>query len=457
MKKVLVWCLIFSFFITTTPLPAQTPPAPEAPKPTVAILPFDVGPGIDPGARMALTEELQNNLFETGAWKLINQAEMDKILRQHNFNLSGCTSSECAVKVGEILQVQKIFTGAVTLLGSTYSVTIRLTDVETGTVERIVSEKCPNCKIDELFKLVNRLAYDISGPSHAEGPTPPPTLGAGVVEIITDPPGASIYLDAQLAGQSPSTLKDIPSGPHNLILVLEGHQNIAKKIIVGRNRTTKVNEMFVEITGTLDLKTDPEGAAVLIDGKQVGKTPYVGEVGIGTHKLGIQLPDYQPIEQSVTISYQQKTTLSLRLTPNPGRLLVTSTPSGATVSIDGVIKGKTPLSGIELAVGQHKVAASLEGYQTEEKEITVTANAALNVDFSLQRAAPPPPQTVAQSPPPQTAAKATKPFYKKWWVWAIAGAVIAGGAAAAASGGKGGGGGGGGGGGTGNIGVSWTP
>jgi|GEM_PF-5288502 len=166
MRKIFLWALIFSFLASTTPLPAQTPQAPppaKAPLPTVAVLPFDIGLGIDPGTRKALTDKLETALLRTHKWHIINQAEMEKVLRQHNFNLSGNTSDENAVKAGQILQAQKIITGTVTLLNSTYIVTIRVTDVETGTEENAVTEICAECKIESLLNLVEEMAFKLSG------------------------------------------------------------------------------------------------------------------------------------------------------------------------------------------------------------------------------------------------------------------------------------------------------
>jgi hypothetical protein len=51
-----------------------------------------------------------------------------------------------------------------------------------------------------------------------------PDSASATVALQSDPPGAEIYLDGQLAGSTPSTLQ-IPSGNHQLALRLAGYQD----------------------------------------------------------------------------------------------------------------------------------------------------------------------------------------------------------------------------------------
>jgi len=51
-----------------------------------------------------------------------------------------------------------------------------------------------------------------------------PDAASASVTLQSDPPGAEIYLDGQLAGSTPSTLQ-IPSGNHQLALRLSGYQD----------------------------------------------------------------------------------------------------------------------------------------------------------------------------------------------------------------------------------------
>ena len=95
---------------------------------------------------------------------------------------------------------------------------------------------------------------------------------------------------------------------------------------------------------------------------------------------------------------------------NVGRLLVRSTPSGASVSVDGVDKGVTPLALRELANGTINVTIARPGYLPETRRVVITsARPARSLDVRLvaEAAAPPRPSTPATlGRPPATAAAA---------------------------------------------------
>ncbi len=57
---------------------------------------------------------------------------------------------------------------------------------------------------------------------------------------------------------------------------------------------------------------------------------------------------------------------------NAGRLLVRSTPSGATVQVDGVIRGVTPLALRDLELGSRAVVVARRGYIAEDRRVVLT-------------------------------------------------------------------------------------
>jgi len=66
---------------------------------------------------------------------VVDKGNMDRLLAEQAFQQSGCTSEECAVKLGKILNVGKIVVGEYTLLGTMRFLTASVVDVETGKIE----------------------------------------------------------------------------------------------------------------------------------------------------------------------------------------------------------------------------------------------------------------------------------------------------------------------------------
>lgn len=87
---------------------------------------------------------------------------------------------------------------------------------------------------------------------------------------------------------------------------------------------------------------------------------------------------------------------------NVGRLLVRSTPSGASVEVDGAARGLTPLALRDLALGSRTIAVARRGYIAEQRRVVLTrARPSRSLEIRLTAAAaaaprPNPPATLGQ-------------------------------------------------------------
>lgn len=101
-----------------------------------AVLAFSPGGGIDSAEANIIAERFQAELLNTGKYKVLDRQQMDAILREQGFQQSGaCTGGDCSVQIGQLLGVDKIFTGSVSKIGSLYTLNVRRIDVTTGQVE----------------------------------------------------------------------------------------------------------------------------------------------------------------------------------------------------------------------------------------------------------------------------------------------------------------------------------
>ena len=94
-------------------------PALALEKPTVAVSNFQAK-GISQMQAEQISDLLRDNLSNTDILTMINRASMEQLLREQQFQQSGCTTQECAVKIGKILNVKKMIVGTTGLFVGSY-------------------------------------------------------------------------------------------------------------------------------------------------------------------------------------------------------------------------------------------------------------------------------------------------------------------------------------------------
>lgn len=115
----------------------------------IAVIDFS-GKNVSSIDAAALTERLRAELFSTNNYKILEREMMDEILKEQGFQLSGCTTNECFIEVGQLLNVQQLIVGSVSQVGSTYSISARTISVETGEVLTVATYDYEG-KIDDLL------------------------------------------------------------------------------------------------------------------------------------------------------------------------------------------------------------------------------------------------------------------------------------------------------------------
>ena len=127
-------------------------------------------------------------------------------------------------------------------------------------------------------------------------------------------------------------------------------------------------------TGVLSVSSIPSGATILLDGFMKGVTPKtISGLDPGVYTLVLAKEGYAHYQKNVTISSGRPTMVIATLTPLYGSLRIQSSPSGATILLDGEPAGVTPLVVDDLVPGEYTVSLSKTGYETANRTATVTA------------------------------------------------------------------------------------
>ena len=231
------------------------------------------------------------------------------------------------------------------------------------------------------------------------GPVVPEPMGS--LEITSEPLGAEVYIDGRATGKTPTTLAEIPAGTHTIELRREGFKDFVTTVKVSQEQISKVEGNLVMIPepvkpepmGSLQITSEPLGAAVFIDGRTTGKTPTtIKSIKAGTYTVKLTREGYKDLVTTVKVSEEQASKVegNLVMVPKPvepepmGSLQITSDPPGAEILIDGTTSGKTPTKLENVTAGSHNIKLRQKGFKDFVANVTVSAGQAAEVKGDLE-------------------------------------------------------------------------
>lgn len=136
--------------------------------------------------------------------------------------------------------------------------------------------------------------------------------------------------------------------------------------------------------GALTVTTKPEGASLTINGVPIGSTPYYNEmIAAGRYEITVSKKDYQIVTRIVEITDKADVKIEIPLDREMGQLYVESKPAGATVYVNDIKKGVTPLFINDVEWGRHHVRIEKNGYVTKEKDVWFDNNNSFTLDVTM--------------------------------------------------------------------------
>lgn len=133
---------------------------PSATRWTLAVADLEAQ-GIAASAAAIVTGWLRDELFKGEAYRVLERKAMESLMTEQALQQTGCTDADCAVKLGKMLNVQRMLLGTMGKFDDVYVLNLRLVDVENGAL--LWSESAKGRTIDEVETGVRKLARALSG------------------------------------------------------------------------------------------------------------------------------------------------------------------------------------------------------------------------------------------------------------------------------------------------------
>jgi serine/threonine-protein kinase len=247
--------------------------------------------------------------------------------------------------------------------------------------------------------------------SQSEGPAPASTATApsrarGALVLKSAPPGASIWINGDLRPEvTPATIENLPTGVAlDVKLTMDGFEQSRHRVTLEEGKPYDLSLELKRGSVVVDVKVTPEGvsgATFAIDDKPVFGPRIEGVTSGVSHKLTVSAPGWS--EASVTFTGAPLETKQLVVTlekapahtspapaPRPaaapagtGKLNVGASNGWCDITVDGAPRGATPVAGLELSAGPHKVTCTTPDGKTHGATVNVVAGETTRYKFAL--------------------------------------------------------------------------
>ncbi len=227
-------------------------------------------------------------------------------------------------------------------------------------------------------------AVTIEGKDQQQSLTAELKAAWGDVRLETLPVGADVYVDDQLAGQTPLTA-EILQGEHNLRIKLAGYKDWRKAVRVTAGEAQQLTAIQLEqADAVVQINTRPAGASVTVDGEYKGISPL--EIALTPGKAAtIRLfsQGYAQSVQKINAKSGDSRTLNIELQQEIAEVRILADPADAEVYIDGKPQGLADQT-VELSTTPHTVEIRKAGYLDYKTTITPRPGIAQQVSARLK-------------------------------------------------------------------------
>ena len=233
-----------------------------------------------------------------------------------------------------------------------------------------------------LFRLLAVLAFSCCASLWAQENR---ALGGRVV-LSSQPSGALVVVDGIERGTTPITLFNIMPGRHHLKMKLSGYEDSDSFFSCSAGQFVEKNIVLAEQKALFLVKTDPAGCNVAIDGMSVGETPLLVTHLSAKDVYSVKLTKagYQPKVISVKFSGSSPLVREEQMVLDSGVINLISDPAGAEVTVNGIVKGRTPLLVRDIPKGRAIVKFKLDGFKDEVRDLAMRAGDQLTLPVQME-------------------------------------------------------------------------
>jgi hypothetical protein len=195
----------------------------------------------------------------------------------------------------------------------------------------------------------------------------------GWLSIRVSEAGAQVGVDGKPFGTSPvPALVRVLVGTHDVRIDKPGFVSFQGKAEVAADgkAVIEANLAPVATLGHVIVHAAGDTLRVLVDGVDVGATPWEGDLPPGAHQIAGRSASSTADAQSIDVAAGARMSVDLVSSAISAHLKVSTSDGKGIIYVDGVVKGEGAFTG-DVAPGTHTIDVSRDGFQRYEKTVAL--------------------------------------------------------------------------------------
>ncbi len=206
----------------------------------------------------------------------------------------------------------------------------------------------------------------------AGGLGPRLVLGSATISVTSTPAGADVLLDGDRVGTTPLRHDDVRPGEVVVRVQDRYHEAVAQRLRLARDEVHEIHVDLPAASGTLEIVSNPRGAAIAIDDQPLDdRAPVLlAPYPAGTYTVSASIDGWHPQTLAVEVLANARTEVAFELERLPvGEVFLDLAPADAKVVIVG--SDEPYHRGIRLLRGTYEFRVERDGYASESFRLPV--------------------------------------------------------------------------------------
>ena len=209
----------------------------------------------------------------------------------------------------------------------------------------------------------------------------------GLISIeLEDGERARVYIDNRYVGVAPMQDIALTAGTHSIELQRYRYQTLWSELQVeGAEMKQQFSFSMIPNWSVVSLDSKPSDAQVWLNGERYENTPVALELNAGTHRLEVVHADFSAhISDFVVLPNQPLDLGVIELDRDPSYLIIKSKPIGASVYVNNIKQGTTPLTINATPNIDYQLRFDKPGYRALSRAVRVATSESKTISVALK-------------------------------------------------------------------------